>query len=290
MKLNYYLTVNLAPNIIEIDDICMTKMFLVIGEDKAVLIDCGIGLGNVYEYVRTLTDKPLSVIITHGHLDHAMGSGSFPDDVPVYMSPLDDYIYPEHTALDKRMGYFHGNKLFSLGLKGLFIKDDNLDWITPASLDRFLPLNVGDTFDLGNEVLRICPGAGHTKGCITVLFEKARILLLGDAINGGTFLFDDYSLPVSELKKTLMQLKEETDGKYDKALFCHGMNGKPGFGDVNTVNGGIWLCDAILEGRDKKIKTKRMGKDCYMTKKFMSKEDIGDGSTCNIIYSDFTNQ
>lgn len=77
MNIEYFKTVTIAPNIIEIDDLCATKMYLIIGEQEAVLLDCGAGLGNIGEFVKTLTDKPLSVIITHGHLDHAMGSGTF---------------------------------------------------------------------------------------------------------------------------------------------------------------------------------------------------------------------
>lgn len=108
---------------------------------------------------------------------------------------------------------------------------------------------------------------------------------MGDAINDGTYLFDDYSLPVSELKKTLIELQDRTKLRCDRTLFCHGRPGKPGFGDPNMVGGGLWLCDAILEGRDMRVKTKRMGKECFMAKKFMQKKDIGDHSSCNIVYS-----
>ena len=62
-------------------------------------------------------------------------------------------------------------------------------------------------FELGNEKLEICSGAGHTAGCITVLFKNARILLTGDVANNGTYLFDTYSLPVSAYKKAMIELK-----------------------------------------------------------------------------------
>lgn len=39
------------------------------------------------------TDKPVIVLVTHGHVDHAMGAAEFEN---VYMSHEDDYIYEKH--------------------------------------------------------------------------------------------------------------------------------------------------------------------------------------------------
>ena len=284
--MQYFTSFEIAPGVTQIEDICLTKMYLVEGRDKAVLLDDGVGLGNIASYVRTLTDKPLLVIITHGHVDHAMGSGTFDREVPIYMSEMDRDIYLEHSQLDVRKGYFNATKDMVPAFREL--KTDQLEWIETAPFDRFRKLSVGDTFDIGGEILEICPGAGHTKGCITVLLQNHRILLLGDCVNPGTFLFDDYSLPVSAFKETLKTLKATTDGRYDQVLFCHGEPGAPGFGDTNMIAGGIWLCDAILENRDMRIPTERMGKPCYLTKPFLSGDDIGDKSECNIIYSDYT--
>lgn len=287
--MEYFKNISIAEGLTEIDDLCGTKMYLVEGNRKAALIDTGIGLGNIYKYVKTLTDKPLVVIITHGHLDHAMGSGTFPDDVEMYMSELDHGIYENHSCLSQRYEYYESMKILFGGIKCLFKKADKLEWYTPASVEQIKNMKPHDTFDLGDEILEICSGAGHTSGCITVLLRNHRILLTGDAANNGTYLFDDYSLGISEYKKAMLELDGQTDGKYERVLVCHGSPGnKSGFADVNMVKGAIYLCDAILENRDLRIKTRRMGKNCFMAKKFMSKKDIGDKSECNIIYSDIT--
>ena len=284
-ELQYFTSFSIAPGLTQIEDLCGTKMYLVEGKERAALLDCGAGLGNIGAYAKTLTDKPLLVILTHGHVDHAMGSGTFDAGTPIYMNPDDIGIYNQHSKLSERQAYFNAMKLIYHGPKGLFMKAEKMDWVTPADPEDLLTAKPGDVFDLGGETLELCPGAGHTPGCLTVLLQKSRILLLGDAINDGTYLFDDYSLPVSELKKTLIELQDSTNLLYDRTLFCHGRPGKPGFGDPNMVRGGLWLCDAILEGRDMRIKTKRMGKDCFMAKRFMQKKDIGDQSNCNIVYS-----
>ena len=78
------------PGVFHIRDgmgVCMT---LLRGEKRALLVDTGYGAEDVAAFVRTLTDLPLTVVLTHGHHDHALGSRWFgevhllPEDFPVY--------------------------------------------------------------------------------------------------------------------------------------------------------------------------------------------------------------
>lgn len=59
------------------------NMYLLEGDEKALLIDTGYGVGNLRAYVENLTDKPIVVANTHYHPDHAAGNGEFEQ---VYMS------------------------------------------------------------------------------------------------------------------------------------------------------------------------------------------------------------
>ena len=52
-------------------------MYLLEGEEKALLIDTGWGAGNLRTFVEKLTDKPVIVTNTHGHLDHSGGNGEW---------------------------------------------------------------------------------------------------------------------------------------------------------------------------------------------------------------------
>ena len=64
---------------------------LIIGEEKAALIDSGMGLfgAELRELVNSLTDKPIVNILTHGHPDHIFGNVYFdgallhPADLPL---------------------------------------------------------------------------------------------------------------------------------------------------------------------------------------------------------------
>ena len=52
-------------------------MYLLEGDEKALLIDTGYGAENLREYVEKLTSKPILVVNTHYHPDHAAGNGEF---------------------------------------------------------------------------------------------------------------------------------------------------------------------------------------------------------------------
>ena len=50
---------------------------LLCGTERALLVDTGYGLNDLCAYVRTITDKPLTVLLTHAHHDHALGARWF---------------------------------------------------------------------------------------------------------------------------------------------------------------------------------------------------------------------
>lgn len=86
-------TEKISDRVTRIYAVCTELMYLVEGDEKAALLDTGSGFGSLRSVVDQLTDKPVIVLLTHGHTDHAMGAGEF--DV-VYMNHKDDYIYGPH--------------------------------------------------------------------------------------------------------------------------------------------------------------------------------------------------
>jgi glyoxylase-like metal-dependent hydrolase (beta-lactamase superfamily II) len=54
-----------------------TTVSLIIGPEKALLIDTGCGIGNLRKAVAEVTDKPVIVINTHTHLDHLGSNRQF---------------------------------------------------------------------------------------------------------------------------------------------------------------------------------------------------------------------
>ena len=52
-------------------------IYLLEGEEKALLLDTGYGIGNLRAFVEKLTDKPILVANTHYHPDHSAGNGEW---------------------------------------------------------------------------------------------------------------------------------------------------------------------------------------------------------------------
>ena len=99
----FFKTEKVSDRITRIFGFAGELMYLAEGNDEAVLIDTGVGLGNLKEFVGTLTDKKVSVLLTHGHVDHALGAGLFET---VYMNLLDMDVYKENSRKSHRTAFF----------------------------------------------------------------------------------------------------------------------------------------------------------------------------------------
>lgn len=88
-----------------IQDLFSDYMYLVAGEEKAALIDTGMGFPGLRQLVERLTDKPVIVLNTHGHLDHIGGNDEFDY---IYLHPDDLTVYVEHGMEFYRLGVIRG--------------------------------------------------------------------------------------------------------------------------------------------------------------------------------------
>lgn len=224
----------------QITDIAGTHFFLLLGDREAVLLDTGVGCGDLRALVGELTPLPVKVLITHGHVDHAMGAGQFED---AWMSLADEAIYLAHSAVEERLGYIR-NSLNAGGLpQAASVTAADLQPTKPFG--QFHPLAVGDCFDLGGVTVRVFRGKGHTPGCVTLLIPERRTLLLGDACNHFTYLFDAGCSTVEEYLGMLSELKAETEGRYDRVLVCHGPLAE---GAPDMIDRVMEVCRDILRG------------------------------------------
>jgi glyoxylase-like metal-dependent hydrolase (beta-lactamase superfamily II) len=259
---------------------CVTRIFgpageliyLIEGSKQAALIDTGTGVGNLKAFVENLTSKPIFIILTHGHVDHAMGASAFDE---VYMNPADNDVYGEHCDMSARKEFLKMN----MGEDYALIKEE--DYIQVVSCDRFKPILPGDTFDLGGINLEICIGAGHTLGSITILIKEERTLILGDACWYFTWLFDEHSLGVTSYEKSLMELDKQTKGRYDRIYSSHG----DGDGPKEMVESVIEVCEEIKEGKTDDLPYEFLGYKAFIAKAMDFKIGRFDGGIGNIVYS-----
>lgn len=227
-------TKQISSHIISIQGILHERMYLVMGQAAAALIDCGSGFGSLSALVRQMTDKPVLVLLTHGHVDHAMGAKEFS---LVYMNRSDIPVFLRHGTPEFRWGVAHSMAA------GKTLKES--DYTQTDDPSRFLDLKDGDIFDLGGVHLDIFSCAGHTPGSVTVLVREERTLIVGDACSNFTFLAGEESLPVALYEKNLRAMKRKTDGKYGRVLEAHGTGELP----PDVVEGVLRVCNEIQCGR-----------------------------------------
>ena len=157
-----------------------TLVNLIIGREKAALIDSGCGIGNLRQAVEAVTDKPVVVINTHTHTDH-LGSNSQFDEVAMFDHPL------SHRVADH--GVSHQTMQRDILAENLVIKPwprgfnpDGLS-LPPFWVNRWL--RAGDRIDLGDRDLFVIDTPGETPDHICLLDGTDRILFCGDILLHG---------------------------------------------------------------------------------------------------------
>ena len=75
------------------------QQYLILGQEKALLIDSGMGIGSLRKEVEKITDLPVILINTHGHPDHAGGNAEF---APALMCPAEFDVYEQMATLEYR--------------------------------------------------------------------------------------------------------------------------------------------------------------------------------------------
>lgn len=247
-------------------------MYLIEGQNKAVLIDTSLGICGLRKLVESLTDKPVSVILTHGHVDHAMGAPEFEN---VYMNSKDSIINKKHSLLKMRKDYIVSN----MGKEESWIFDDT-NFVQPVST-HYKELTDGTVFDLGGISVEAYELAGHTKGSMVILVPEKELLITGDACNIATFLFDEDSLSVEEYRENLIRVQENLEGRFSRIFMTHFLMETTKDLIKNVIN----VCDDILAGRADDIEYHFMAHTSYIAKKTDEMGRRADGKEGNIIYN-----
>lgn len=181
--------------------------FLVVGGTGAMLVDTAYGFGDLSKVVEEITDLPVTVVNSHGHVDHSGGNFFF--KTPVCIHEADRALYTRHNSPE----------VHRLMEKSLKIFDRIIFWRTlvpkhPEEHDRdreqfdnFRFIKDGDTFDLGGLTAEIIEIPGHTQGSVAVLFREKKLLIASDGANPGVYLFLPESTTVARYAQSLHKLE-----------------------------------------------------------------------------------
>lgn len=183
-------------NVYLMNDNNESTAYIVVGIEKAAVIDTMYGYENIYDVVRKVTDLPLVVLNTHGHIDHVSGDCFF-DEV---------YIHQKDANLAQNT---FKNKTYNKMKKKYNVQDAEFKW-----------MQEGDVFDLGGITLEIYEVAGHTQGGVCILDKEDGILFTGDSINRHCWMQLEESTSLETFYESLDRLSF-LNGTYDTILSGH---------------------------------------------------------------------
>ncbi len=181
-------TVEIAQDTWLISEFNLVNSFLLVGSDRCLLIDCGLGLGNLLEDIRKITEKPVQAVLTHGHFDHIGGSALFET---IALHPSD------HAQFKRWYQELIETELLNQYIRTrLPVRDPQAD---PEELIG-LPRNFGEyhlsvcedgtVFSLGNREIETIHTPGHTQGSLCFLDSQNKILFSGDMCNEESLLLN----------------------------------------------------------------------------------------------------
>lgn len=231
----------IAKNTYAVNEYGLSAMYVAVGTERALLIDTCCGLTDIPAMMKSLTDKPYDVVLTHGHLDHVGGIGWFPK---VYLN-RGDWEMARGLDFERLRGYCD-----SLGKMGGYeAYDYTPDMVREfTEFPEFIDIEDGHVFDLGGRKLTAYLIPGHTKGGLVLLDDRTRILFSGDCANVNTLV---YGTSVNTALKGFLRIRGMRD-QYDQNWNGHvGYAGAPNcFAQPESVPEDlIRICKLVLTGQ-----------------------------------------
>lgn len=206
MKENYKVE-KIDYNTYRIEDSFQDQMYCLVGNEKAALIDTGIGQSGLKDVISSITDLPIIVINTHGHIDHIGTNDEFQT---CYLHKEDMELAKEHFEGKYPATIIPGLvKELKLDLNNIEIDDivrtkDKKNF-NPSD---FISIEDGEVISLGDRELEVIHLPGHTKGSIGLLEKKTGLLFIGDSIcSARVMLSFPNSTNISQFVSSMEKLK-----------------------------------------------------------------------------------
>ena len=145
--------------------------YLIMGEDKAILLDTGNGIGDMKQLVNEVWKKELIVVNSHSHFDHVGSNYQF-DTVHVFNHPTMIDVM-EHGIDQDVIDRNYGPETYSY--------QSPIDY-QPMSYRRcnYQTFNEDVVFDLGRRRFRIIYTPGHSMDSIMLVNDEEKLLFTGD--------------------------------------------------------------------------------------------------------------
>lgn len=199
-QLKDYDVQEVAPKIYKINEYNLSTMFVIVGSERALCIDCGTGVGDYKAVIERLVEgKPYDMVLSHGHVDHVGGREQFDK---IYVGRRDKDIVKEAT-LSYRKFYIIIMR-YLMFFKCIKFKDAVMKKVEKEP--ELIPICEGFTFDLGDRKIEVFETPGHTEGCLCFLSRSDRIMFSGDTFNPLMLMFLAHATSIEEYRETQEKL------------------------------------------------------------------------------------
>jgi glyoxylase-like metal-dependent hydrolase (beta-lactamase superfamily II) len=152
--------------------------YLIIGRERALLFDTGLGIGRISAVTRELTPLPVTVLNSHTHYDHVGGNAEFQRilalDTPYTRANIRGF---PHAAVAGEVAASSLCRPLPAGVDSASFRTrpyTPTEWIAD-----------GHRIDLGGRTLEVIAVPGHTPDAVALLDRAAGLLWMGDTYYEG---------------------------------------------------------------------------------------------------------
>lgn len=178
------------------------KAYLIVGRERAVLLDAGTGAGDLPGVVSGLTRLPLTLVVSHAHWDHIGQAHAFAE------AGAEVLVHDEQAAAlaagvgnERVRGFFAPERL-----TGSLPVGFNLETATIPPVAGAGRLEEGAMLDLGGRRLDVVLAPGHAPGLLTLLDREGGLLFSTDAAYAGALYAQMGDSDISAYRTSLDRL------------------------------------------------------------------------------------
>ncbi|MCV6594343.1 MAG: MBL fold metallo-hydrolase [Silicimonas sp.] len=201
---DWYRTTRKSDDITLIDEPFITpfyrcNMWHVRGRDRDMLVDSGMGVVSLREWVPLVTERALTAVASHTHFDHIGCHHEF-----------------EHRAVHHAEAEILADPTRASTLADPYVADEIFERLPPqpyrsetyavrgARATRLL--DDGDVIDLGDRHFEVIHTPGHSPGGIALWEAATATLIAGDIVYDGPLIEDTYHSNAEDYHRSMLRL------------------------------------------------------------------------------------
>lgn len=169
------------------------------GRDRDMLVDSGMGVVSLRDWVPLVTEKALTAVASHTHFDHIGCHHEFPDRC-VHRAEAALLAEPDRRAI--LADPYVTDAIFTALPPEPYRSEAYV--VRPAPATRLL--EDGDVVDLGDRVFEVIHTPGHSPGGIALWEAATGILFSGDIVYDGPLIEDTYHADAADYHRSMVRL------------------------------------------------------------------------------------